>query len=289
VKVILVKRNSTVDKSTARDAFDFGANWRNFLSCVTQDRIDRAIASLSEVLESHNLWGKRFLDAGCGSGLFSLAARRLGASVVSIDADSGCVRCAQELRASFESDSTKWEIKQGSVLDAAFLRTLGHFDVVYCWGVLHHTGSMWQGLARVAEVMRDEGRLVVAIYNDQGQASVVWRRIKHSYNKLPKCARLFYVLALAGAYELRSAAYAILTFRPSRYFSNLNQYSGRRGMSRWHDWIDWIGGYPFEVARPDDVLEFCAKRNLTLIKLRTAGRSWGCNEFVFARTTEWKR
>jgi 2-polyprenyl-6-hydroxyphenyl methylase/3-demethylubiquinone-9 3-methyltransferase len=52
-------------------------------------------------------------------------------------------------------------------------------------------------------------------------------------------------------------------------------------MDRWHDFLDWVGGYPFEVATPEQVFEFCAARGFELRKLATAGGSHGCNEFVF--------
>ena len=56
-----------------------------------------------------------------------------------------------------------------------------------------------------------------------------------------------------------------------------------RGMSRWHDVVDWIGGYPFEVASPEAVVDFCRARGFSLLRLKTCGRKMGCNEFVFER------
>jgi len=57
-----------------------------------------------------------------------------------------------------------------------------------------------------------------------------------------------------------------------------------RGMSAWHDLLDWLGGYPFEVSRPEEVFDFYRKRGFTLERLTTAGGRLGCNEFVFRRT-----
>jgi 2-polyprenyl-6-hydroxyphenyl methylase/3-demethylubiquinone-9 3-methyltransferase len=51
-------------------------------------------------------------------------------------------------------------------------------------------------------------------------------------------------------------------------------------MSKLYDWIDWIGGYPFEVARVDEIFEFYRRRGLTMTHLTTTA-GLGCNDFVF--------
>src|SRR5439155_18132467 len=165
--------------------FEFGKNWSRFLACLDEQRIAAAEASLREMLEVNDLVGERFLDIGCGSGLFSLAARRLGAVVHSFDYDPHSVACTQELKRRYFADDAFWTIEEGSVLDAGYLAALGQFDVVYSWGVLHHTGQMWQALDLVAPLVADEGKLFIAIYNDQGGVSRRWRAIKRVYNRSP--------------------------------------------------------------------------------------------------------
>jgi hypothetical protein len=54
-------------------------------------------------------------------------------------------------------------------------------------------------------------------------------------------------------------------------------------MSRWHDLIDWVGGYPFEVASPEQIFDFCRERGLSLKRLKTCGGGSGCNQFVFEK------
>src|SRR6185295_10447431 len=106
--------------------------------------------SLLTMLKERSLEGRRFLDIGSGSGLFSLAARRLGASVHSFDLDPESVRCALELRRRFCPADADWRIEQASALDRRYLAALGEFDVVYSWGVLHHTGQMRDALENAA-------------------------------------------------------------------------------------------------------------------------------------------
>src|SRR5688572_20283849 len=124
---------------SASDHFEFGANWSNFLEQVDDQRIAAAVRSLATTLAMNTLEGTRFLDVGSGSGLFSLAAYRLGARVVSFDYDAQSVACTVHLKERFAA-AADWQILEGSALDDPFLEGLGGFDIVYAWGVLHHTG-----------------------------------------------------------------------------------------------------------------------------------------------------
>ena len=158
--------------------FEFGKNWRSFINSLTDERIEIAQDSVCRLLDVQTLEGKRFVDVGCGSGLFSLVARRLGATVHSFDFDKNSVASTQILKKKFFPDDDQWTIEQASALDASYLSSLGKFDVVYSWGVLHHTGAMWTALANVTQLMTDEAQLVISIYNDQGWKSKAWTGLK---------------------------------------------------------------------------------------------------------------
>jgi 2-polyprenyl-6-hydroxyphenyl methylase/3-demethylubiquinone-9 3-methyltransferase len=112
------------------ERFEFGKNWSRFLNVLDDARIQMAIDSLKSMLAVEDLFERTFLDIGSGSGLFSLAARRLGARVVSFDYDPQSVACTQELKRRYFADDPEWQIHAGSVLDEAFLGRLGQFDVV---------------------------------------------------------------------------------------------------------------------------------------------------------------
>ncbi|MGB0595078.1 MAG: class I SAM-dependent methyltransferase [Rubripirellula sp.] len=265
------------------DRFEFGKNWKAFLASLDQQRIERAVESLRQTLGVESMEGKRFLDLGCGSGLFSLAAHQLGAEVTSIDFDMESVQCTEFLRDNYAAKSPVWKIRQGSVLDASFLESLGQGDFVYSWGVLHHTGAMQEAIALASERTRVGGHFLISIYNDQGGASRRWLRIKQSYNRLPSWLRPGLVFLVASYYELKFAIARLLHFKNPSPRRDWQAKKADRGMSAWHDWVDWVGGLPFEVAQPEQIIEPLRQRGFILEKLKTVGNGWGCNEYLFTR------
>jgi 2-polyprenyl-3-methyl-5-hydroxy-6-metoxy-1,4-benzoquinol methylase len=263
------------------ERFEFGANWHRFIHQLDEPRIARAEESLRDRLGLADLRGRRFVDIGSGSGLFSLAARRLGATVHSFDYDPQSVACTRELKQRFFPGDPRWVVESGSVLDAGYLNTLGQWDIVYSWGVLHHTGDQWSALGNVAQLLANGGRLFIAMYNDQGWGSRAWAWTKATYCAAPRPIKAtilgLSMIRLWGPTTLRD----LLKGRPG---ATWRTYREQRGMSPWRDVVDWVGGYPFEVSRPEEVFDFLHRRGFQLDKLKTCGGGHGCNEFVFVKT-----
>ncbi|MGG1946451.1 class I SAM-dependent methyltransferase [Trinickia sp. NRRL B-1857] len=264
------------------ERFSFGENWSRFLMLLDEERVKQAERSLCQMLGVDSLVGKTFLDIGSGSGLFSLAARRLGAKVFSFDYDPKSVACGLELRRRYFDGDADWTIQEGSVLDEQYLERLGKFDVVYSWGVLHHTGKMWDALENAAALVADGGKLFIALYNDQGVQSRVWWWIKKAYVTLPPGLR--WVVVIPCYIPLRAPMFikGLLRGNP---FKPFRTYKSLRGMSLNRDLVDWVGGFPFEVAKPIDVTRFYEQRGFVSTKTVTVGAKLGCNEFVFRRKT----
>ena len=266
--------------ATTGRRFAFGKNWHLYLELVDESRIRLAEESLCTMLEVQDLKNRSFLDIGSGSGLFSLAARRLGATVHSFDFDPDSVLCARRLKERFRPGDGGWQIERGDVLDRDYMAGLGTYDTVYSWGVLHHTGGMWTALEQAALAVAPGGALFIAIYNDQGRASRRWLRVKRAYNRLP--SRLRFLVLIPALLRLWGPTFIrdLLNGHPLRTWRG---YRSARGMSPWRDVVDWVGGYPFEVACPDAVFDFFKARGFTLSRLKTCGGGIGCNEFVFRK------
>jgi 2-polyprenyl-3-methyl-5-hydroxy-6-metoxy-1,4-benzoquinol methylase len=276
-----VTSNSFETEVRSGERFTFGKNWRNFLTHLTSEQIEVAAQSLTVDAGENGLNGKRFLDIGSGSGLFSLAAMQSGATHVhSFDFDPDSVACALYLREKYGVDPAIWTIEQGSALDAAYMSRLGQWDFVYSWGVLHHTGNMWAAMERVAPLVKPGGTLFIAVYHDQGGASTRWLEIKRAYNRntLSK-----WVVAPGVILYFVSRSGLINLLRGRNPLNMFRNYRSDRGMSQFRDWIDWIGGYPFEVAKPEQVFQFFRDRGFVLIRLKTSRGGLGCNEFVFCK------
>lgn len=260
--------------------FAFGENWRAFLSTVDEARIAEAMRSLQAMLRVESLAGRRFLDIGSGSGLFSLAAHRLGADVTSFDYDPASVGCTLELRRRYAGDGTRWRVLHGSVLDVAFLESLGTHDVVYSWGVLHHTGALWTAIRNTLPLVRDEGALFLAIYNDQGAWSRRWDRIKRAYRSGPT-GRVVVGGVVIAYWALRTVLADVVRLRAP--WHSMATYKRNRGMSIRHDWLDWLGGWPCEVAKPEEIILGIQPHGFAITNLRTQYGTMGCVEYVFRR------
>jgi 2-polyprenyl-6-hydroxyphenyl methylase/3-demethylubiquinone-9 3-methyltransferase len=264
------------------ERFEFGRNWRHFLRVIDEPRIRRAEQALVSMLRQPSLANLSFLDIGCGSGLSSLAARRLGARVHSFDFDPDSAWCTEELRRRYFPGDAGWTVERGSVLDDSYMRSLGTFDIVYSWGVLHHTGHMWDAVAAASNAVAPDGKLFLALYNDLGSRSRRWRAIKHTYNALPRALRPWFVALAIAPQEFKNFVRPLVKGRPFEYLRSWTRYD-ERGMSRWRDAVDWVGGYPYEVATPEQVFDFCTARGFALTALKCGGVGLGCNEFVFDR------
>lgn len=256
----------------SRNRFEFGKNWKNFLANLTEEKIQDAENSLKNMLGEENLEGKNFLDVGSGSGLFSLAARNLGAEVFSFDFDITSVNCTEELKKKFYLNDNNWKISHGSVLDSKFLAKLDKYDYVYSWGVLHHTGNMWKAFSNIIELVKFQGSLFISIYNHQEFASTYWTFVKKTYNRFKILRPVWFII------------HFLYPALPSIIIKFLTNRKETRGMFWWTDLIDWLGGYPFETATPFQIFNFYKSRGFTLTQLKTVGGKLGCNEFVFRLT-----
>jgi len=260
--------------------YGFGRNWAEFVkTSFSEERVTIAQDHLLGFLKLANLRGKTFLDIGCGSGLHSLGACRANArGIVSFDYDLDSVHTTQTLR-EFIGRPSHWTVTQGSVLDRRFLETLDRADIVYSWGVLHHTGSMWRAVENAASAMRDDGVLYLALYTTDVYVDPppeYWLRVKRRYNHAGQLRKKW----MEWAYAWRA------TIKPELHagrnpLTAMRGYQESRGMSYWTDVRDWLGGWPMEFAGIAETKSFCAEKlGLELLNIRAGEAN---TEYLFRK------
>lgn len=256
-------------------AFDFGANWQAFSEQhMNTRRLAHAKNSLRALLQRHSLVGVSVLDVGCGSGLFAIAAHHMGARhVVAIDVNPRCIAVSEQNRYHLAPRSTI-QFRVASIIDQPTMASLGEFDVVYAWGSLHHSGSLWEAIDIAAQRVAPDGVLVLGIANKHW-TSPLWKATKWLYNLLPRffqhgMAKIFAVIIYIARYML----------------TGRDPLQSERGMEFWHEVINLVGGYPYEYASMDEVEAFLRKRGFVLRRSFGAVSPNSCNEFIFERIAE---
>lgn len=280
---MIKKSNKELYESSYKEGkhFSFGKNWQNFLLSLNEEKIQNAKKSLTDFLGGEeNIKGKTFVDIGCGSGLFSYVAYKLGAKkVVSVDVDEFSVACATHLKEK-GGNPENWEIKKGSILDKEFVGSLGQFDVVYSWGVLHHTGDMYRAFDNVVNLVDYSGIFYTSIYGRRVSSRLAgtpefWLWVKSQYNS----SGLFGKKIIDLLYMFYFFIGMLISGKnPIKIINNYKE----RGMNWYNDVIDWLGGYPYEFAFPYEIINYFGKKDLYCKKL-TDRSSLACNEFLFIK------
>jgi len=259
--------------------FGFGRNWADFVASRLNDSVVEASRlHMADMLRAESLEGKTILDIGSGSGIHSLAALRLGAErIISFDYDRDSVATTRKVREHAGSPAN-WEVMQGSVLDAAFMASLPTADIVYSWGVLHHTGAMWSAVRNAASLLKPDGVFYIALYSSDNYVDPppsYWMKVKKRYNMSGSVGRRL----LEWRYALRF--HILPELKAGRNPVALIRDYGSRGMTYWTDVRDWLGGWPMDFASLAETRDFSAREfGLALVNLKTGE---GCTEYVFAR------
>lgn len=284
MRTVQPSSKSGSDLTALETHFAFGENWADFAQVIDEGHLSAAVDGLRRLLGDVDLNGKRFLDIGCGSGLHSLAALKLGAAdVVAIDLDPRSIETTCALLAQ-HGLVARSRVEQLSVFDLD-PQQFGKFDVVYSWGVLHHTGDMLTAVRKAAAMVNDGGSFVFALYR-RTVLCPFWKVEKRWYRQasrvLQTCVRNVYM----GLFVIALWA----TGRTLREFS-AKRLKQHRGMSLSHDTHDWLGGYPYESISHTDVHALMSELGLASYKSFVRGGlearlgvfGSGCDEYHYRR------
>jgi 2-polyprenyl-6-hydroxyphenyl methylase/3-demethylubiquinone-9 3-methyltransferase len=252
--------------------FSFGRNWKSYSRFVSEASVKGAEQDISDWLGPDAVKGKSVVDIGCGSGIHSLCFHRLGAQrLLSLDVDPYSVECADRFRREAGEPAT-WQVLHSSILDNA-VREIGAFDIVYSWGVLHHTGQMWAAIDNASRLAKPQNsRLWISLYA-KGPTYPRHLKIKTLYNRGPWLLKH----AMVTAFLLRR------WYRSHKHGKKLRDWFWHgRGMNAYHDAVDWLGGLPYEVASVEEVKTFLAERGWILERVHEVPEGQ-CSVYLFRR------
>jgi 2-polyprenyl-3-methyl-5-hydroxy-6-metoxy-1,4-benzoquinol methylase len=257
--------------------YEFGENWEKFLGSIDDDSVEASMEALKSFFSLETFDNKTFLDIGCGSGLSSLSAIKMGAkSVTSFDYDLNSVNACKILRGNYSINN--WDITIGNILDKEFVNNLSTYDIVYSWGVLHHTGSMYEAIKKSADLVKPGGLFMIGIYNKKTPFTEIMHKIKKRY-----CYSGYIVRGVIKySYFCLSALYKIIKVR-RQFFKDIYNYKNKRGMNYWRDLDDWIGGYPYECATPEEIHTFVQTLEFELIKNKVGTSFSTVNQYLFIK------
>ena len=254
--------------------FSFGENWMNYLIKIDDLAIEDSKSNLTHWLDKKDIIGKSIIDVGSGSGLSSLAFYRLGAgSILSFDFDENSVQATKTLWEK-EGKPENWIVLHGSVLEIdKVVKNNSTFDIVYSWGVLHHTGSMMQAINNCLPLVRKNGKLWISLYQ-KGPKYQKHLNTKIKYNSASSIGKKLMIYNMI----VKMMIIKIINFEnPLRW-----NEKRLRGMNAYNDIIDWLGGLPYEVASEDEVLNICRKSGFILDRIKVAPEG-GCSNYVFSK------
>jgi predicted RNA methylase len=261
--------------------FSFGENWAQYAEKIDESRIEEAERSLIRLVGREAIEGRTFLDIGCGSGLFSLAAVRLGCRrLLAVDLDPNSVLTTRKTLERYAPAGATWDCQQISVFDLDPSK-VGTFDVVYSWGVLHHTGAMYKAIAKASTVVAPQGMIALALYGKTPFCGL-WKIEKRIYSRSPKWVQR----AIESVYHVLVGAR--LALKGESLKKRRETYFQQRGMDMYYDTRDWLGGYPYESISPREAMSTMHELGFEPIRSFVSPciglLGAGCDEYSFVKS-----
>jgi 2-polyprenyl-6-hydroxyphenyl methylase/3-demethylubiquinone-9 3-methyltransferase len=259
--------------------FWFGRNWHGFVKRnFTPERCEVAKKRVLDFVGRPNLEGVDFLDIGCGSGIHSYAVWQSGAKHVhSFDYDPNSVEATRYLW-NLAGRPANWSIERGDALDKDYIARLGKWSFVYSWGVLHHTGAMWDAVRNAQSTVADGGQFYLALYSSDVQPQAqMWLDVKKDYVNTNFFGRrrweAWYIWNYMMGKDMKKLPDVL---------KRMAEYKFNRGMDLMTDIRDWLGGWPMEFAGDQETVDLLEGE--CGFRLTNASTGEACTEFLFKRS-----
>jgi ubiquinone biosynthesis O-methyltransferase len=209
--------------------------------------------------------GKTVLDAGCGTGVFSIIFARNGAAkVTGIDISPGSLDTARSLKKKFGLANA--EFRQQDMLRLPFASA--SFDIVWAWGTVHHTTDPLGAIAELIRVLKPGGSLFLAIYK---RTNVTWVHeiVRKTMIRTPRWS--WNSLAKAGALALSPIVFLFKKRQKSRKGEKLSELI-----------LDWYFVPIRHYYRPEEIRSFLEARKFKIENyLAHSGRFNSSSNFIF--------
>lgn len=161
-----------------------------------RNNVDKIISQEELCIKPGWFKGRKVLDAGCGNGRWTYGFLKLGARVTAVDYSQNALKIVSTSL----GQNKNLAVRKVNLLELPRWLKKEKFDLVFSWGVLHHTGNIRKALKNVAPLVKDDGVLYLYLYGKEslgvkGTIQVLARRtllLPFSPNVKKKILSFFY-------------------------------------------------------------------------------------------------
>ncbi len=209
--------------------------------------------------------GKSVLDAGCGTGIFSIIFSNNGAGhVTGIDISEGSLKTAKNLKEKFNLSHT--EFLQQDMLVLPFPDEI--FDIVWAWGTVHHTTDPFRAIEELIRVLKPGGSILLAVYK-RTRLTFIHEIIRKTLLRTPQ--KTWKMLGKILAFFLSPVVFLFKKREKSRQGEKLEELI-----------IDWYFVPIRHYYRPEEIEHFLEEKGLSIEEyLPASGRFDSTSNFIF--------
>lgn len=150
----------SADPCGAHYTEEYGLGSKEFFQAAVEERYENDAPWIKRLIDSIPVKGKKVLEVGCGMGVDLLEFAKNGARVTGIDLVDNHLKLASRL---FALNKLEAKLLNADAEDLPFPPEA--FDIVYSFGVLHHTPNTQKAIDEVQRVLRPNGTAIVGLYH----------------------------------------------------------------------------------------------------------------------------